>query len=217
MYGNKQSERNEVVRFSRFVEHVLDDARNNNKQSMKLNVSAFAFEVTKHMTVISIVNLHLDGFVSVSQTAAWLTETTSLSEEIGLHLSEPFALKSLLLHHRQSGTLSSGTFHRKHTRNRKRSACSVHLFFFHFSLSCPLSFFHFPFLFLQPAAPPSSEEDLLLSTLALPASTGVERFTEPYSEDDSDYDNEEVTVALGDLEEDSDVHAVDWLPKNESG
>lgn len=90
-------------------------------------------------------------------------------------------------------------------------------FFFHFSLSCPLSFFHFPFLFLQPAAPPSSEEDLLLSTLALPASTGVERFTEPYSEDDSDYDNEEVTVALGDLEEDSDVHADDWLPKNESG
>lgn len=56
-----------------------------------------------------------------------------------------------------------------------------------------------------------------MSTLALPASTGVERFTEPYSEDDSDYDNEEVTVALGDLEEDSDVHADDWLPKNESG
>ncbi|XP_073336835.1 uncharacterized protein [Pagrus major] len=109
----------------------------------------------------------------LQQTAAWLTETTSLSEEIGLHLSEPFALKSLLLHHKQSRTLSS--------------------------------------------APPSSEEDILLSTLALPASTGVERFTEPYSEDDSDYDNEEVTVTLGDLEEDLDVHADDWLPKNESG
>lgn len=98
------------------------------------------------MTVILIVSLHVDGFVSVSQTAAWLTETTSLSEEIGLHLSEPFALKSLLLHHRQSGTLSSGAFHRKDTRNRKNSACSG--FFFPFLLSCPLTFFHFPFFFL---------------------------------------------------------------------
>lgn len=167
------------------------------------------------MTVVSIVSLHVDGFVSVSQTAAWLTETTSLSEEIGLHLSEPFALKSLLLHHRQSGTLSSGAFHRKDTRNRKNSACSG--FFFPLPAVLPTYFLSLPFLLPLLAAPPSGEEDNLLSTLALPASTGVERFIEPYSGDDSDYDNEEVTVALEDLEDDSDVRADDWLPKNESG
>lgn len=69
-------------------------------------------------------------------------------------------------------------------------------------------------------APSSSEEDILLSTLALPAQTGVERFSEPYSEDD-DYDNEEETLSLEDLEEDSSqslgVTADDWLPKRESG
>ncbi len=69
-------------------------------------------------------------------------------------------------------------------------------------------------------APSSSEEDILLSTLALPVQTGVERFSEPYSEDD-DYDNEEETLALEDLEEDSSqssgVAADDWLPKRESG
>ncbi|XP_054480841.1 zinc finger protein 184-like [Anoplopoma fimbria] len=112
----------------------------------------------------------------LQQTAAWLTETTSVSEEFGQHLSEPFALKSLLLHHRQSGTLST--------------------------------------------APSSTEDDILLSTLALPAQTGMERFTEPYSEDD-DYDNEEETLALEELEGDSsqssDVTADDLLPKREPG
>ncbi|XP_042367361.1 zinc finger protein 304-like [Plectropomus leopardus] len=112
----------------------------------------------------------------LQQTAAWLTEMTSVSEEFGLHLSEPFALKTLLLQHRQMGTLNS--------------------------------------------APSSSEEDMLLSTLALPAQTGVERLTDPYSEDD-DYDNEEDTLGLEDLEEDSsessDVTEDDWLPKKESG
>ncbi|XP_067346695.1 zinc finger protein 84-like isoform X2 [Channa argus] len=42
----------------------------------------------------------------LQRTAAWLTET-SVSEEIRLHLSESIALKTLLLHHRQLGTLSS--------------------------------------------------------------------------------------------------------------
>ncbi|KAK9525698.1 hypothetical protein VZT92_016382 [Zoarces viviparus] len=112
----------------------------------------------------------------LQQTAAWLTETTSVSEEFGQNLSEPFGLKSLLLHHRQLGSLST--------------------------------------------APSSSEEDILLSTLALPAQTGMERFTEPFSEDD-EYDNEEETLAVDDLEGDSsqssDVTADDWLPKRESG
>ncbi|XP_029317628.1 LOW QUALITY PROTEIN: zinc finger protein ZFMSA12A-like [Cottoperca gobio] len=111
----------------------------------------------------------------LQQTAAWLTETTSASEEFGQHLYEPFAMKTLLLHHRQLGTLSS--------------------------------------------APASSEEDILLSTLALPAQTGAERFSEAYSEDD-DYDDEEETLTLEDLDEDSsqssDVTADDWLPKRES-
>lgn len=69
-------------------------------------------------------------------------------------------------------------------------------------------------------APSSSEEDILLSTMALPAPTGEERFTEPYSDED-DYDNEEETLALEELEEDSsqslDVNADDWLPKRELG
>ncbi|XP_045927645.1 zinc finger protein 432-like isoform X1 [Micropterus dolomieu] len=112
----------------------------------------------------------------LQQTAAWLTETTSVGDEFGLHLSEPFALKTLLLHHIKLGTLSS--------------------------------------------APSSSEEDILLSTLALPSQAGVDRFSEPFSEDD-DYDNEEETLELEDLEEDSsqssDVTANDWLPKRESG
>lgn len=46
------------------------------------------------------------------QTAAWLTETTSASEEFGQNLSEPLALKSLLLHHRQLGTLNTCEFNR---------------------------------------------------------------------------------------------------------
>uniref|UniRef100_A0A8C2ZCA0 C2H2-type domain-containing protein n=1 Tax=Cyclopterus lumpus TaxID=8103 RepID=A0A8C2ZCA0_CYCLU len=46
------------------------------------------------------------------QTAAWLTETTCGSEEFGQNLSEPFALKSLLLHHRQLGNLSTCTLNR---------------------------------------------------------------------------------------------------------
>ncbi|TKS90855.1 Zinc finger protein ZFMSA12A [Collichthys lucidus] len=112
----------------------------------------------------------------LQQTAAWLTETTSVLEGFEQHLSEPFALKTLLIHHGQSGTLGS--------------------------------------------APSSSEEDILLSTMALPAPTGEERFTEPYSDED-DYDNEEETLALEDLEEDSsqslDVIADDWLPKRELG
>ncbi|XP_035528567.1 zinc finger protein 436-like [Morone saxatilis] len=111
----------------------------------------------------------------LQQTAAWLTETTSVSEEFGQHQSEPFALKTLLLHHKQLGTLSS--------------------------------------------AHSSREEDILLSTLALPVQT-VERFTEAYSEED-DYDNEEETLSLEDLEEDSsqssDIAAKEWLPKRESG
>lgn len=64
------------------------------------------------MSIVSRAQGHLCGLLSVTQTAAWLPEKTSVSEEVGQHLSEPFALKTLLLHHRQLGTLSSGGFNR---------------------------------------------------------------------------------------------------------
>ncbi|XP_033930751.1 zinc finger protein 615-like [Pseudochaenichthys georgianus] len=113
----------------------------------------------------------------LQQTAAWLTETTSVSKEFGQHLSNPLALNTLLLHHRQMGTLGS--------------------------------------------APSSSEEDILLSSLALPAHIAVEeRLSEAYSEEE-DYDHEEETLTLEGLEEDlgqsSAVTAGDWLSKRESG
>ncbi|XP_030006801.1 zinc finger protein 436-like [Sphaeramia orbicularis] len=110
----------------------------------------------------------------VEQTAAWLSETSSFSEDFGLHLSQPFALKTLLLHHQQLGTLSSD--------------------------------------------PSSSENDIILSTLALPSP--VSKYTEPYSEDDN-YDTEEESLALEDLGEDSnespDITADDWLPTKRTG
>ncbi|XP_013766369.1 oocyte zinc finger protein XlCOF6-like isoform X1 [Pundamilia nyererei] len=110
----------------------------------------------------------------LQQTAAWLNETP-VSEEIGLHLSEPFSLKTLLHHHRQTGTLSS--------------------------------------------ARSSSEDDVILSTLALPSQTVAERFTEAYSQED--HDSEEQTPSLEGLEEESsqsfDVTANDWLPKKKPG
>ncbi|XP_028305318.1 zinc finger protein 583-like [Gouania willdenowi] len=43
---------------------------------------------------------------SMQQTAAWIDET-SVSEDFKQHLSEPFALKTLLLHHNQPGILNS--------------------------------------------------------------------------------------------------------------
>ncbi|KAL6116802.1 uncharacterized protein ACO6RY_14744 [Pungitius sinensis] len=109
----------------------------------------------------------------LQQTAAWLTETTSASEELGANLSDPFALKSLLLHHRQLGTLST--------------------------------------------APSSREDDILLSILALPAQTGMDRFNEPYSKY-NDCDNEKETLALEDLEgESSQSSDITANEKRESG
>lgn len=64
------------------------------------------------MTVVLFSNLHL-GVSCVFQTAAWLTETTSLSEEFERCLSEPLALKTLLLHHCQLGNLSASELNLK--------------------------------------------------------------------------------------------------------
>uniref|UniRef100_A0A3Q2QYD3 Zinc finger protein 578-like n=1 Tax=Fundulus heteroclitus TaxID=8078 RepID=A0A3Q2QYD3_FUNHE len=106
------------------------------------------------------------------QTANWLNES-SASEDLGLHLSEPFPLKTLLLHHRELGTLSS--------------------------------------------ASSSTEEDVILSTLAL--STQTDQFSEYDKDDDDKFDSDEDSPE--DLEEDSNQSledkSEDWLPKNKSG
>lgn len=71
-------------------------------------------------------------------------------------------------------------------------------------------------------APPSSEDDIILSTLALPSQTEVARLSEPYSEND-DYDSEDETVVQENVEEEedssrnSDVSTDDWLPNSKSG
>ncbi|XP_029350864.1 zinc finger protein 2-like [Echeneis naucrates] len=111
------------------------------------------------------------------QTATWLTDTASVSE-FGQHLSEPSAMKTLLLHYRQLGTLSS--------------------------------------------APSNSDENILLSTLALPSQAAVARFTEAYGEEDDDYGSEQGNLALEDLEvehsgQNSDAIADDRQSKKESG
>ncbi|XP_072233723.1 uncharacterized protein [Leuresthes tenuis] len=116
----------------------------------------------------------------LQQTTAWLTET-SASEEFGQYLSNPFALKTLLHHHRELKTLSS-----------------VQL---------------------------NSEEDIILSTLALPTQTGAERYTELFSntddEDDEEFDRDEGKLSPEDLEEDSsqslDDASDDWVLKKKSG
>lgn len=61
------------------------------------------------------------------QTAAWLTETTSLSEEFAQHVSEPVALKALLLHHRQLGNLSSCECNRKDVMEKDVSQACIAL------------------------------------------------------------------------------------------
>lgn len=75
-------------------------------------------------------------------------------------------------------------------------------------------------VFSSATAPSSSEEDVLFSTLTLPGPNGVKKCTECYS-DGNDYDNAEETLAIEDLEEESnqssDGTADDWLPKKESG
>ncbi|XP_017270249.1 zinc finger protein 615-like [Kryptolebias marmoratus] len=111
---------------------------------------------------------------NLQQTTVWLSETFA-SEEFKHHLSEPLALKTLLVHHRELGTLSS--------------TCS------------------------------SNEEDTILSTLAL--SNSPEEFSE--ADDDDKYDSDEGSLALEDLDEDSNQcisdtdNSDEWMPKNKSG
>lgn len=134
------------------------------------------------------------------QTAAWLVETTCVEEEFGLHLSEPFALKSLLRHHSQVHTLSTGETHSSlcsksfELREESNETTSVS------------------------AAPSCCMEDVILSTLALPALLTAEKYSEI---DSDDGDREEQMLALDEDEEDSsqssDITADDWLPAKRSG
>lgn len=75
-------------------------------------------------------------------------------------------------------------------------------------------------LFLSTPAPYSSTEDVFWSTLSLPGPNRVKKYTVYYSGND-DYDNEEETLAIEDLDktsrQSSAVTADDWLPKKESG
>uniref|UniRef100_A0A3Q2PY31 Zinc finger protein 578-like n=1 Tax=Fundulus heteroclitus TaxID=8078 RepID=A0A3Q2PY31_FUNHE len=125
--------------------------------------------------LVSLLLTRLEQLMPVpdlQQTANWLNES-SASEDLGLHLSEPFPLKTLLLHHRELGTLSS--------------------------------------------ASSSTEEDVILSTLAL--STQTDQFSEYDKDDDDKFDSDEDSPE--DLEEDSNQSledkSEDWLPKNKSG
>ncbi|XP_041833544.1 zinc finger protein 436-like isoform X2 [Melanotaenia boesemani] len=69
------------------------------------------------------------------------------------------------------------------------------------------------------SAPSNNEEDVILSTLALPTHTAGERFGELHSEgdDEDEYESNEGSLALENLEEDSsqssDVASADWVPK----
>ncbi|XP_075886251.1 uncharacterized protein LOC142890852 [Nelusetta ayraudi] len=63
---------------------------------LKQLVSQFLFKLEQ---LLPVPNLE--------QTAAWLTETASMSEEFERSLSEPLALRTLLLHHAQLGNLST--------------------------------------------------------------------------------------------------------------
>lgn len=75
-------------------------------------------------------------------------------------------------------------------------------------------------VFFSTPAPYSSKEDVFWPTLSLPGPNRVKKYTVYYSGDD-DYDNEEETLAMEDLDETSRqtsaVTAEDWLPKKESG
>lgn len=64
-------------------------------------------------------------------------------------------------------------------------------------------------------------EDIILSTLALPAPLRVEKYSELYS-DEEDCDDEEEMLALDDSDEEessqsSDITVDDWLPAKRSG
>ncbi|MEQ2179410.1 hypothetical protein GOODEAATRI_024645, partial [Goodea atripinnis] len=127
--------------------------------------------------LVSLLLTRLEQLLPIpdlQQTANWLNES-SASEDLGHHLSEPFSLKTLLLHHRELGTLSS--------------------------------------------ASSSTEEDVILSTLAL--STQTDQFSEEDEDDDDKFESDEDPLALEDLEEDSnqslDDTSEDWVPKNKSG
>lgn len=166
----------------------------------------------------------------MSQTAAWFTETTSVSEEVRQHVCKPTALKSLLLHHRHLGTLSSGEFNRNGVNlfrwNDSQfcssinisltdeswktcllfiSCCYVHSSFLVFcllqkDLTSIPTFWGVKCFPFTITAPTSNGEDIIFSTLALAPQTGVGKLTEPYCEDDA-YDSEEETMALEELEE----------------
>lgn len=140
--------------------------------------------------------------VMVLQTTVWLSET-SASEEIKHNLSEPSALKTLLVHHRELRTLSSGKNRDVFPRFSPRRKT---LFHYLFVIRC--SFI---------TACPSNDEDTILSTLAF--SNPTEVFSEAH---DDKYDSDEGSLALEDLEDSNQCitdtdNSDEWMPKSKSG
>lgn len=135
----------------------------------------------------------------VLQTTVWLCET-STSEEFQQHLSELLDLKTLLVHHRELGTLSSG---------------QIIDLFSHFFKQTTMLYYLFIIKCSSVTVCPSDEDDTILSALS---------FTNPaneFSEDEED--SNEVTLDLDDLDEDSSQCSTDsddsedWSPKKKSG
>lgn len=140
----------------------------------------------------------------VLQTTVWLSGT-SASEEFKHHLTEPLALKTLLLHHRELGTLSSGqTLHLFSPFLKKQTTMS-------YLLITKSSFV---------TVCPSSEDETILSALSF--TNPANEFSEADDDDDDEVSNE-VSLALEDLDEDSSQCLTDsddleeWLPKKKSG
>ncbi|XP_015247099.1 PREDICTED: zinc finger protein 566-like isoform X1 [Cyprinodon variegatus] len=129
--------------------------------------------------LVSLLLTRLEQLLPIpdlQQTANWLNDS-SAAEDLVHHLSELFPLKTLLLHHRELGTLSS--------------------------------------------ASSSTEEDVILSTLAL--STQTDQFSEEDEDEDDDdkFESDEEPLELDDMEEDSnqslDDASEDWVPETKSG
>lgn len=138
----------------------------------------------------------------VLQTTVWLSET-SASEEFKHDLSEPSALKTLLVHHRELGTLRSG-------KNRD--------FFPNFSPR-RRTLFHYLFVIRCSfiTACPSNDEGTVFSTLAF--SNPTEVFSEAH---DDKYDSDEGLLGLEDLEDSNQCitdtdNSDEWIPKSKSG
>uniref|UniRef100_H3C5V8 C2H2-type domain-containing protein n=1 Tax=Tetraodon nigroviridis TaxID=99883 RepID=H3C5V8_TETNG len=123
----------------------------------------------------------------LQQTAAWLSSAAWLPEELGQHLGEPSALKTLLLHHRQMEHLTAGW----------SSAFTPHF-------QGLLALSHF---LLCSSAASSSDDAELGSVLTLPGVTYAH--INIYTECRSDAGEDKEAIVVEHSEEDSSVRATE--------